>query len=98
MDCSQLGSSVPGILQARILEWVAISSSRESSRRRDWTCISCIAGGFFTTESLAKPLPGGPVDKTPPSNAEGASLIPGLGNKVQHSAEKGQNFFNNNKI
>ena len=31
MDCSPLGSSVHGIFQARILEWVAISSSRESS-------------------------------------------------------------------
>ena len=37
MDCSTLGSSVHGILQARILEWVAISSSRGSSRPRDWT-------------------------------------------------------------
>ena len=36
-----------GILQARILEWVATSSSRESSRPRDRTCISHIAGGFF---------------------------------------------------
>ena len=98
MDSSQLCSSVRGILQARTLQWVAISSSRESSRPRDWTCISCIAGGFFTTEPPGKPLPGGPVDKTPPSNAEGASLIPGLGNKVQHAAEWGQNFFNNSTI
>ena len=44
MDCSPPGSSVHGILQARILEWVAISSSRGSSRPRDWTLISCIAG------------------------------------------------------
>ena len=98
MDCSPLGSSVQGILQARILEWVAISPSRESSKRRDWTCVSCIAGGFFTTEPPGKPLSGGPVVKTPPSNAEGACLIPGLGNKVLHAAEWGQNFFNNNKI
>ena len=40
MDCSSPGSSVRGILQARILEWVAISSSRESSRPRDWTWVS----------------------------------------------------------
>ena len=98
MDCSPLGSSVQGILQARILEWVAISPSRESSKQRDWTCFSCIAGGFFTTEPPGKPLSGGPVVKTPPSNAEGACLIPGLGNKVLHAAEWGQNFFNNNKI
>ena len=41
------GTSVRGISQARILEWVAISSSRGSSQPRDQTCISCIAGGFF---------------------------------------------------
>ena len=42
------GSSVLGILQARILEWVAISFSGGSSRPRDRTCVSCIAGRFFT--------------------------------------------------
>ena len=42
MDCSLLGSSVHGIFQVRILEWVAISFSRQSSWPRDWTCISCI--------------------------------------------------------
>ena len=53
MDCSLLGSSVHGILQARILEWDAMLSSRESSRPRVQTCISsdsCIAGEFFTGE------------------------------------------------
>ena len=48
LDCSPPGSSVHGILQARRLEWVAISSSRGSSRRRDQTCVSCTVGGFFT--------------------------------------------------
>ena len=43
MDCSLPGSSVHGILQARILEWVAISSSRESFWPRDRTCVSCIS-------------------------------------------------------
>ena len=42
MDCSLPGSSIHGILQARILEWVAISFSRRSSPPRDRTCISCI--------------------------------------------------------
>ena len=42
MDCSPPGSSVHGILQIRILEWVAMPSSRGSSQSRDWTCISCI--------------------------------------------------------
>ena len=48
MDCSPLGSSVHGILQARILKWVAIPVSRGSSRPRNWTQVSCIAGRFFT--------------------------------------------------
>ena len=39
MDCSRLGSSVHGIFHAKILEWVAISLSRESSWPRDWTCL-----------------------------------------------------------
>ena len=47
MDASPLGSSVYGILQARILEWVAISFSRGSSQPMDQTWVSCIAGGFF---------------------------------------------------
>ena len=48
MDCSLPGSSVHGILQARILGWVAICSSRGSFQPRHWTRISCIAGRFFT--------------------------------------------------
>ena len=43
MDCSPPGSSDHGILQARILEWVAISYSRGSSWPRDWTWVSCIS-------------------------------------------------------
>ena len=43
MDCSPSGSSVHEILQARILEWVAISSSRGSSWPRDPTWVSCIS-------------------------------------------------------
>ena len=45
VDCSSPGSSVHGILQARILEWVAISYSRGSYQARDQThtsCVSCI--------------------------------------------------------
>ena len=49
MDYSPPGSSVHGILQAIILEWVAIPSSRGSSQPRDQTEISHIAGGFFTS-------------------------------------------------
>ena len=40
-------SSVNGVFQARILEWVAMLSSRGLSQPRDQTCLSCIAGGFF---------------------------------------------------
>ena len=55
MDCSPPGSSVHGISQTRILEWVAISFSRASSQTRDPTGISYIGGGFFTTEPLQNP-------------------------------------------
>ena len=48
MDCSPPGFSVHGILQARILERVAVSFSRGSSQPRDQTRVSCIAGRFFT--------------------------------------------------
>ena len=41
--------AVHGILQARILEWVAVSFSRGSSQPRDWTQVSCIVGGFFAS-------------------------------------------------
>ena len=48
MDCSPPGSSLHGILQARILEWVAIPLSRGSSPPRDQTQVSCTAGRFLT--------------------------------------------------
>ena len=43
MDCSLPASSVHGILQARILEWIAMHFSRGCTRPRDWTCISCVS-------------------------------------------------------
>ena len=49
------GSSIHGIFQARLLEWVAIPFSRGSSQPRDWTWVSCIAGRLLTvwaTEGL----------------------------------------------
>ena len=49
MDCSSPGSSVHGILQAGILEWVAIPFSRGSSQPRDQIQVSCNAGRFFTS-------------------------------------------------
>jgi len=48
MDCSSPGFSVHGILQARILEWVAVLFSRGLLQPRDRTQVSCIAGRFFT--------------------------------------------------
>ena len=48
MDCSPPSSSVHGISHAKILEWVAMPSSRGSSWPRDQTQLSHIAGGFFT--------------------------------------------------
>ena len=54
MDYSPAGSSVHGIFQARILEWVAVPFSRGSSQSRDRTQVSCIAGRFFTTEEPEK--------------------------------------------
>ena len=48
MNCNPPGPSVHGILQTRILEWVAIHFSRGSSPPRDWTYVSCIAGRFYT--------------------------------------------------
>ena len=57
MDCSPWGSSVHENLQARILEWVAMPSSRGSSQARDRTLLSCIASLFFTADSPGKPWP-----------------------------------------
>ena len=54
LNCNPPGSPVHGILQARILEWISMPSSRGSSQPRDWTCISWVswlAGGFFTTSA-----------------------------------------------
>ena len=48
--CDFMGSSVRGIFQARILEWVAISYSRRSSRLRGWNWVSCTAGRSLPIE------------------------------------------------
>ena len=53
---SQTGSSVYGISQTRTLEWFSISFSRGSSLPRDRTWVSCLVGGFFTTEPPGKPI------------------------------------------
>ena len=56
MKGSLPGSSVHGILQVRILEWVAISLSRRSSQPRDWTRVSCITDRFFFIWATRKPI------------------------------------------
>ena len=84
MNCSPPGSSVHGIFQARILEWVAISSSWESSRPRDWiygSRVSCIGRQILhpctTWEALLKSLPPQAPSTTTPSKLTtlGASLV-----------------------
>ena len=56
MDCSLPGTSVHGIYRARILELVAISSSRGSSQPKDQTHVAYITGRLFTTDPPGKPL------------------------------------------
>ena len=63
MDCSPPGSSVHGILQARMLERVVMSSSRGPFRPRGQTPVFCIAGGFFAAEP-----PGEPDARRDPTN------------------------------
>ena len=69
-------SSVHGILQARILEWVAIFFSRGSSRPRNQTQVSCNAGRFFTDISG---FPWSSAGKESTCNVGDLGLIPGLG-------------------
>ena len=64
MDYSPPGSSIHGILQATILEWLAIPFSRGSSQLRDQTQVSCIAGRFFTVWATREAL----IRKLTPSN------------------------------
>ena len=87
MDCSPPGSSIHGIFQSRILEWVAISSSRGSSRPRDWTCVSCtgrwILYHWATGEALfhtatAKSLQSCPTLWNPIDGSLPGSPIPGI--------------------
>ena len=54
--CDPMDYTAHGILQARILEWVAFPSSRGSSKPRDRTRVSLIAGGFFTSGAMGEAL------------------------------------------
>ena len=80
MDCSLPVSSVYGIFQARILEWVAISFSRGSSQPRDRTLVSCNAGRRFTIWATREAQVRG---KVPQNHSQGPD-IPWL----THSLEK----------
>ena len=78
VDCSPPGSSIHGILQVRILEWVAIPFSRGPSRPRDQTWVSHIAGRLFTLWASQMVLV---VKNLPPDAGDirDAGSIPGLG-------------------
>ena len=56
IDGSPPGSSIHGIFQARVLEWVTMPSSRGSSQPRDQTQVSCIASGFLTLRAMREAL------------------------------------------
>ena len=80
MDYSPPGFSIQGILQARILEWVAISFSQESSQPRDRTHVSCIAGVCFnlwaTREALTRETHKYPLNWSSSQPKEGKDRIP----------------------
>ena len=63
--CDPMDYSVHGILQARILEWVVFPFSRGSSRPRNWTRVSWIAGGFFANWAIREAL----LITEPPENS-----------------------------
>ena len=97
VDNSPPGSSAHGILQARILEWVAISSCRGSSQPRDRTCVSCIAGKFLTTEPPGKPYcllrnATNPIQRemagVTGETSDGDGALGGGENKVEHGCVK----------
>ena len=74
MDCSLPGSSVHGLLQARVLEWVAIAFSGR------WLGLANFIGFFsFLVKNLAQDFPGGAVNKNLPANAGNVGSIPGQG-------------------
>ena len=57
MDCDLSGSFIHGILQARILKWIAISFSRGASQSRDWTQVSCMQADSLPSEPPEKLSP-----------------------------------------
>ena len=78
MGCSPPGSSVRGILQERILEWVAMPFSRGPSLPRDRAHGPCVSGSSLTTEPPGKPASGGVflLAQTPHLALPGSRLSP----------------------
>ena len=104
IDCSLPGSSVHGILQARILNWVAFPCSRKSFQPRDQTWVSCTAGKFFTvwaTREMWKTESGPAATGAPAQALLGAAVAllcyvscnPGTVVHRGQSAEKKQNLL-----
>ena len=101
MDCSPPGSSVHGILQKRIPEWVATPTLNPGLLHCRHILYHLCHQGQFHASLLELPqpglsshakyhswdFPGGPVAKTFPFNAEGAALIPSQGAKISHLSE-----------
>ena len=90
VDCRPPGSPVRGISQARILEWVAISFSRGSSRPRDQTRVSLIAGRGFNSEPNAYKGLYGDLDveafhplPLPQPGPGGSNSLPGCGQRAK---------------
>ena len=79
MDCSLPGSSVHGVLQARILEWVAMPFSRWSSQLGDWTCVSYVylhwQEGSLPLEPSEKPICAVPLDSRSHNSCSSISLL-----------------------
>ena len=95
------GSSVHGILQARVLEWVAISFSRGSSQRRDWTRVSCTAGRRFTilaTKEASRDFPDGSDGKASVYNMGDLGLIPARGRSPERKGNPLQYSFLENPM
>ena len=78
-DCRLLCSSVHGILQTRILEWVAIPFSRGSSQSRDWTWVMhCRQIFFLPSAAAAKLLQSCPTLCNPIDSSPSGSAVPGI--------------------
>ena len=106
MDWSPPGFSIHWILQARMLEWVAISSSRGSFQPRDWTWVSHVAGRFFTiwatreaytymlhVKSLQSCLTlCDPVDSSPPGSSIHGILQAGILEWVTMPSSRGSSW------